>query len=189
MRVQSQLLKLIRSADIAPTKWKNGGGSTRTLVQCPAKSGLTDFGWRISIASIEQDGPFSSFAGIDRTLILLDGRGMLLDFDGRQVRVDASAPRIDFPGEAAPGCRLIDGPTTDFNLMWARKAGPAVLHSVQLLGEQERKAAPGCTLAAYLRSGHASSAVGELVPGDLLIGTGLSVSGQGELWWIDLPLI
>jgi environmental stress-induced protein Ves len=182
------MLDLIRSAEIAPTPWKNGGGSTRTLAQWPVESGLTDFSWRISIASIEQDGPFSSFDGVDRTLILLDGNGMQLDFAGRAVSVDPTTPRIDFPGEAAPGCRLIDGPTTDFNLMWARKTGTAVLHSVQLLGEQTRNAAPGRTLAAYLRSGHANSAAGELAPGDLLLGMRLSMSGQGELWWIELPL-
>jgi environmental stress-induced protein Ves len=188
MRVQSQLLKLIRSTDVTLTPWKNGGGSTRTLAQWPADSGLTDFSWRISIASIEQDGPFSSFDGVDRTLVLLDGQGMMLDFEGRPVRVDPSAPRVDFAGEDAPGCRLLDGPTSDFNLMWARKAGAARLTEQPFDGELRRDPTPGRILAAYLRAGRATSAVGAMHPGDLLLGTQLSVAGQGELWWIDLPL-
>ncbi len=184
--MQSQLA-LIRSADITPTPWKNGGGSTRTLALWPADSGMTDFAWRISVARIEQDGPFSSFDGVDRTLILLDGNGMLLDFAGRQVRVDRTTPRIDFAGEDAPDCRLLDGPTTDFNLMWARKSGPARLTEQQFEGELQRDATPDRNLAAYLRSGRADTAAGEMQPGDMLIGSSLRLKGQGELWWIDLP--
>lgn len=187
MRVQLQMLRLIRSADITPTPWKNGGGSTRTLAQWPAESSLSDFLWRISVARIERDGPFSGFAGVDRTLILLDGAGMLLDLAGRPTRVDPTTPRVDFAGEDAPGCRLIDGPTSDFNLMWARTAGPVGLSESFFDGEVERLAAPGRLLAAYLRAGSASTVAGEMQPGDLLLGARIRLSGQGEVWWMDLP--
>jgi environmental stress-induced protein Ves len=36
--------------------------------------------------------------------------------------IEADGPFSAFPGEAAPGCRLIDGPTRDLNLMLRRGA-------------------------------------------------------------------
>lgn len=181
------MLKLIRASDAPSMPWKNGGGSTVELACWPPGSGLGDFDWRISVASIERDGPFSAFAGIERTLILLDGAGMLLRWAERSQRVEAAHPRIDFAGEPGPDCRLLAGPTRDFNLMWRADLGPASLEVLPLRGVWSGTAHPGQRLALYLRSGWASSAAGPLQAGDLLHGEALAVDGQGEAWLMQLP--
>lgn len=100
------------------TRWKNGGGWTTEIAVEPADSDVgSGFDWRVSIAEIEQDGPFSPFPGVERDLFLLDGNGMDLLVDDREVRMDQPLQRIHFSGDSAVDCRLIDGPTRDFNVM------------------------------------------------------------------------
>ncbi|WP_305230098.1 HutD/Ves family protein, partial [Klebsiella pneumoniae] len=67
---------------IAASPWKNGGGSTREIACWPPGAGMEAFGWRISVATIDQPGPFSAFAGVDRQIMLLDGDGVHLRGEG-----------------------------------------------------------------------------------------------------------
>ncbi|HEX3638647.1 MAG TPA: HutD family protein [Paraburkholderia sp.] len=120
---------LIRGADLVAAPWKNGGGVTREVAAFPLHAGLDIFTWRVSIADVAQAGPFSRFAGIDRTLVLLSGAGMLLDETGdtdvHAVKTHALTQPLDiaqFAGEARIDARLVDGATRDFNLMVRRGA-------------------------------------------------------------------
>jgi environmental stress-induced protein Ves len=120
-------LTLIRGADLVAAPWKNGGGVTREVAAFPEGAGLDAFVWRVSVADVAQAGPFSRFAGIDRTLVLLSGAGMLLDeVDGaRGSTTHALTQALDmarFTGEAQIDARLVDGATRDFNLMVRRNA-------------------------------------------------------------------
>lgn len=102
--------------------WKNGGGSTAEVAIAPAGASVAGgFDWRLSIATIEQDGPFSAFAGYDRWITLLAGKGMILTVEGRAPHMlDRSFVPFPFSGDAATDCRLIDGRCEDLNLMVAR---------------------------------------------------------------------
>ena len=114
---------LIRGADLVASPWKNGGGVTREVAAYPLGAALDAFVWRVSVADVAQAGPFSRFAGIDRTLVLLSGAGMLLDEAGgatHALREPLDIAR--FEGETAIDARLVDGPTRDFNLMVRRGA-------------------------------------------------------------------
>ncbi|MEX3764187.1 HutD family protein [Paraburkholderia phenoliruptrix] len=118
---------LIRAAELVASPWKNGGGVTREVAAHPADAGLDAFVWRVSVADVAQAGPFSRFAGIDRTLVLLSGAGMLLDEaqSDNAVKTHALTRPLDiarFAGEARIDARLVDGPTRDFNLMVRRGA-------------------------------------------------------------------
>lgn len=102
--------------------WKNGGGTTREIVCHPAHSDMSHFNWRISIANIDQDGPFSSFEGIDRTIMLLRGQQVHLiakdgSFDHQLVR---PLEPFSFSGEVGLDCTLQAGSTQDFNVMTRR---------------------------------------------------------------------
>src|SRR5450830_1793080 len=70
---------LIPFASLTPSPWKNGGGSTTEIAVEPPGATLHSFEWRLSLASIAHDGPFSHFPGVDRSLALLDGPGLMLD--------------------------------------------------------------------------------------------------------------
>ncbi len=111
---------LIRCDRYQHQRWKNGLGWTREIIREPADE--ERFDWRISLADIDHDCPFSAFPDYRRSLLLLQGSGMVLGFrDGRECLLDQSLARIDFDGSDAPDCRLLAGPTRDFNLMWKPK--------------------------------------------------------------------
>jgi len=123
---------LIRSAELVAVPWKNGGGLTREVAAFPADAGLDTFVWRVSVADVAQAGPFSRFAGIDRTLVLLSGAGMLLDETQPDdtVKTHALTRPLDiarFSGETAIDARLVDGATRDFNLMVRRDSAQGEL--------------------------------------------------------------
>lgn len=98
--------------------WRNGGGWTEVLAQSP---GREPFAWRISVAEIERDGPFSDFSGYDRTIVAEDA-GFTLEFaDGQRVEVEPLIP-FSFAGERAVVCRLRGGTARAFNVMTLRGA-------------------------------------------------------------------
>ncbi|TWG84209.1 hypothetical protein L602_002800000080 [Cupriavidus gilardii J11] len=107
---------------IAPMRWKNGGGTTREIAVWPPSAGMDDFDWRISVADIAADGPFSAFPGVDRQIVLLEGTGVRLrardaSFDHR---LDTVGAPFAFAGDVAVDATLLDGPTRDFNVMTRR---------------------------------------------------------------------
>lgn len=100
--------------------WKNGGGETAEIAVFPPQAGLDDFGWRLSMARVAADGPFSCFEGIDRTLTILDGAGLDLTVESvRHVLTPDSAP-LRFPGDCPASADLLAGPVTDLNVMTRR---------------------------------------------------------------------
>ena len=114
-------MKLLRAADHRRMPWKNGGGETLEVAVFPPDAGIAGFDWRVSMAVVAEDGRFSAFPGIDRTLVLLDGGGMTLDIAGRGpvLLTPDSAPCV-FPGDVGTTATLDDGPITDLNVMTAR---------------------------------------------------------------------
>jgi environmental stress-induced protein Ves len=110
----------VRLADCPFVRWRNGGGRTRELLAWPHGA---DWQLRVSVAEIEADGPFSAFDGIDRCFAVLEGAGVVLSLPRGDVRLHAGDPALAFPGESAPGCRLIAGSTRDLNLMTRRAGG------------------------------------------------------------------
>lgn len=116
-------LRLVSPGSARNMPWRNGGGSTLEVATGPEMATLDDFAWRASIATVERDGPFSAFPGVDRTLVLLDGAGMRLATAGRDHVLDAPYAAVSFRGDDPAACTLIDGATRDFNFMWRRTAG------------------------------------------------------------------
>jgi environmental stress-induced protein Ves len=113
-------MKTVRLEDCPFLPWRNGCGRTRELLAWPRAD---DWLLRVSVAEIEADGPFSSFDGIERCFAVLAGAGVVLSLPRGDVRLHLGDPALVFPGEAAPLCRLIDGPTRDLNLMARRDGG------------------------------------------------------------------
>lgn len=108
---------LIPFASLSPIPWKNGGGSTTEIAIGPPESGFEDFEWRVSLATIEKDGAFSMFPGVDRTLALVEGHGMTLDIDGDPILITDGDPVVAFDGSSTVTAKLSRGGSTDFNAM------------------------------------------------------------------------
>lgn len=114
-------LQIAPLAGAAPQPWRNGGGVTRELLAWPAAA--DDWALRVSVAQIDSDGPFSSFAGVERWFAVVDGAGVALQFEGRRHELTPHSDPVCFDAAAAPGCKLLGGSTLDLNLMLRRDAG------------------------------------------------------------------
>ncbi len=119
-------IRLLRAADHRRMPWKNGLGVTLEIAR--DESGAEDvdrssgdFAWRLSIADVATDGPFSRFVKIDRHLLLIEGRGVRLAIDGTSRTLDRLYQPIAFAGESTTFCTLLDGPVRDFNVMVDRR--------------------------------------------------------------------
>ena len=101
---------IVDPATVVPEPWRNGRGTTRTLAVGP--------GWRVSLAELTEDGPFSTFSGRDRLFTPL-GEDFELVIDGAVVPAVRQHP-IAFPGEATVELRRLSAPTQALNLMTER---------------------------------------------------------------------
>lgn len=114
-------MRVLRATDYTRMPWKNGGGETLEIAVFPPGAGLEEFDWRVSTATVAADGPFSSFAGVDRTLSILSGAGLILSIDnGVPVILDRNSPPCSFPADKPTSARLLDGTITDLNVMTRR---------------------------------------------------------------------
>lgn len=113
-------MRLIRYSRLAAAPWKSGVGETREIALHPSRAGFDDFDWRLSIATIAEDGAFSTFPGIDRTLILLGGKGVILRLDDESEHVLRSGECMKFAGEQTVRSLLLEGAVQDLNIMFRR---------------------------------------------------------------------
>ncbi|WDE05226.1 HutD family protein [Thalassomonas viridans] len=114
------MINIISPSRFKTIPWKNGKGTTTELAISEGGT-LTDFDWRLSIASVAEDGDFSDFSGYLRNLILISGQGIELSHtQAGQTRVD-NLDRLltvsTFDGGCQTRGRLLGGAITDFNLM------------------------------------------------------------------------
>ena len=121
-----------RIESIAPERWRNGGGVTRTV----AHHGDD---WRVSIAEVERDGPYSRFDGIARISLVLRGHGVELR-SGEDAIVLKPFEAVEYEGGANWRATLVDGPVTALNVMTragiCRARVQAIVHPVVI--------GPGC---------------------------------------------
>jgi environmental stress-induced protein Ves len=176
--------------------WKNGGGVTREVAAYPAGSDTNNFTWRVSVADIDAGGPFSTFPGIDRTLVLLAGKGMeLVQDDGVTYSLKAPLDMARFAGETAISARLFDGPTRDLNVMVRREHGSA---TVKAFTAPADVSVSGTTLLLYCVDGDVLVTLGgadpiRLPPGatlpvDATTVTRCGIAGRGHVLFITITL-
>jgi environmental stress-induced protein Ves len=122
---------ILRASSYRTVPWKNGGGVTREILREPPEP--TPFDWRLSLATIDAAGPFSTFEGYHRTLVLVSGAGVELDF-GQQGRARLTAPGqvAAFDGAWQTSCTLLDGRSTDLNLIVSKERMRSTIECLQL---------------------------------------------------------
>lgn len=107
-------MQILSRADFHTQPWKNGGGITHEVARADRDGALL---WRLSIAEVAADGPFSPFPGLSRVLTVTDGAGLWLDTPRGRITARPLRP-VHFPGDLPVNCRRIDGGVTDFNLIY-----------------------------------------------------------------------
>ncbi|MXG92013.1 HutD family protein [Nocardioides flavescens] len=111
-------MTVVRAEQGRTVPWRNGLGTTRELARVPDSD---DWHWRLSIATSTGPAEFSSFPGVDRELLLLEGEALELRFaDGRTVGLGVGE-RVRFAGEDAVVGVPVGGVTHQVNLMWRRE--------------------------------------------------------------------
>lgn len=143
----------LTSGDYAIMPWKNGGGTTTEIAIHPRDTGVRGvFLWRLSIADVASDGPFSRFSGYDRHIMLIEGSGMTLDAggDGRIV-LDRKFQPQRFSGDWTVKGSLRDGPVRDFNLMVWRSFANSRLTVLEIKGRHEFGESGATTLIHVLQ--------------------------------------
>jgi uncharacterized protein len=118
MSGDSPTLRVLRAEHHRRMPWRNGGGVTSEVASSPPEADLADFDWRISIADVQAGGPFSAFAGVDRTILLIEGEWMALTVDGRRHRFGLREP-FAFDGGGETQCE-VPVPSRDLNVMTRR---------------------------------------------------------------------
>lgn len=99
--------------------WRDGGGVTTEIAIEPAEASVSDaFAWRLSSARVEASGPFSRFPGCLRTLVLLDGAGLVLTVGSRTLLLDAFEWPVHFAGDDDTRATLLQGGCIDLGLIW-----------------------------------------------------------------------
>ncbi len=152
--------------------WKNGGGLTYEMWRDPP--GVDAFRCRLSVARIEACGPFSDFSGYQRSLVLLQGDGLYLDFaDGERRGLAHVGEMTRFGGGRRVTGRLAAGPTMDLNLMVAQGAACDGGRVLSLAAAQARVGATGGTTLLVCIAGRIRVRWGEqqdeLRPWDLAV--------------------
>jgi len=171
--------------------WKNGGGETVEIAVSPENAGLAGFDWRVSMATVATDGPFSIFPGIDRTLAILDGNGMVLDIEGSTpVLLTTASDPLAFPADIPVAARLQDGAITDLNVMTRRDGLAHRLVRIDVDGSSTLPLPPSTCL--FLCHGGALSfrrggETGALADGDALLiedaaAIALEVDGEAKCY-------
>lgn len=138
-------MKLIRAADCRTTPWKNGGGSTTEIAVSPPDASLDNFDWRVSMARVATDGPFSEFAGIDRTLAVVTGQGLVLTIgDNPDLELSIDSDPARFVGDTPTSARLRAGEIVDLNVMTRRGR---IAHQLLPIREAASYDLDGCDVA------------------------------------------
>lgn len=111
-------MRLLPSSHPKRMPWKNGRGSTLELVTDAREDGT--FTWRLALADVPEPGPFSSYPGLDRSIVLVAGAGLTLEGPEGVREVPALGLGLAFAGEE-PVVATPRGPSVrDANLMMAR---------------------------------------------------------------------
>jgi uncharacterized protein len=158
-------ISLIRWDDHQLVPWKNGLGMTREVANGHRPDG--SMLWRVSLATVDRDGPFSDFTGYKRVIMMLEGEGMRLDFGSHGTAwLERPFVPVVFDGAWLTSATLMDGPTRDLNVVTAQQDAASeveVLPVAKALDIEGR----GLTLVHVLR-GSIAAAADTLDTGDTL---------------------
>jgi len=123
------MITIVPKSDFRTVPWKNGKGQTIELAINEGGS-LVQFDWRLSMATVVEDGEFSNFSGYHRNLVLIEGNGLTLTHD--IIHTDRLTKLLDFAsfdGGSNTQAQIINGAIKDFNIMTAKQKCHAIVQT------------------------------------------------------------
>ncbi|GHC50661.1 HutD/Ves family protein [Neogemmobacter tilapiae] len=173
------MFEILTPAQFLTSPWRNGGGVTHEIAKAEQDGRWL---WRLSVAEVASDGPFSHFPGMARILTVIEGAGMVLDTPDGPLAAQPLHP-VGFSGETSVVGRLLNGQIRDLNVIYDPLRVRAEVRLWQ--GEAVQSHDRGMTGLFALSDGvHAN---GQTVPeGAMVLGHGFTLQGgQGLLLHLD----
>jgi len=131
-------MRILKSNEYRRMPWRNGRGETAEVAISPTGATLDDFDWRVSMARIDGDGPFSIFPQTDRTLAVLRGDGLCLSIAGSSpLELTRDSEPLSFPGDVAAAATLLGATVTDLNVMTRRERSTHSMRRLRIAGSVE----------------------------------------------------
>lgn len=171
----------LTEADYRRMPWANGRGTTVEMVRVDKPDG--GLLWRLSRASVVEDGPFSLFPGLERNLTVISGHGFRLVGPGISLDCRPLVP-VAFPGDLPIQAEATGGrPSDDFNVMTDRSLP---LPAVTVVRDGAVLEAGG-TLCLFALGAVAVAGVA-MAPHDLLVTDRLArIEGDAPVIAVRLP--
>lgn len=110
-------MKIQRSDEHVAMPWANGRGTSYEIASDRNEAG--EWTWRLAMAPVHEDGPFSRIECVNRFLAVIEGAGMTLLVDRKKLQCQPFQV-VQFRGEAVTEAVLLNGPILDINLMIRR---------------------------------------------------------------------
>lgn len=191
------LATLLKAETHRQMPWKNGGGVTVEIAIYPEDASVDDFDWRVSTASVAQDGAFSKFENVDRTLSVLSGDALVLEVEDKVVQLSQQSQPFSFAADATTYARLTGGAITDLNVMTRRGHFIHQVHDLRITGAITQILS-SATCLIYCGEGALTVQLGtecwQLSQQDCLVlsdpaGSGAMISGAGRGFLISLERV
>jgi environmental stress-induced protein Ves len=175
------MIRHLRQSDFKSMPWANGKGTTLELARADQDGVML---WRLSRASVVEDGDFSVFPVVERNLTVITGPGFDLKFSDRTLTAAPLMP-VAFAGDEACRAVGVSAPSDDFNVMSARhlpKPQVRVINGSEALE-------PAALVAVYALTA-ARVEDRDMVAGDLLFTNGSALNHfSGQAIIVRLPEI
>lgn len=137
------MIRHLSPKDFRTMPWANGKGVTVELARADRDGQMQ---WRLSRASVVENGEFSIFPGVERNLTVLTGPGFDLVGSGVHLAARPFGP-VAFAGDIALRAEGVTAPSDDFNVMTARSLPRP---EVRVLRAPQRVTPPqGALIALY----------------------------------------
>lgn len=149
-------MRRLTPGDYRQMPWRNGGGTTTEITIAPEERSTAGarFLYRVSIANVATDGPFSRFDGYDRHIMLLSGAGMTLDCgEHGTIELGPIDEPHTFSGDWEVRGALRDGAVRDFNVIVDRAAASSSLQVRTLVAAEVVACAPGTVCILHVIEG------------------------------------
>ena len=175
------MFKILSPGKFISSSWKNGGGITREIARSHPGD---DWVWRISIAEVTTDGPFSKFDGMSRILTVIEGKGVDLKSSDGVIAARLLKP-VFFSGETDILSNLVNGEIKDLNIIFDHTKITAEVNLLK--GPMIKNIGVGgfgfLALGGHIFAGSQLLKVGEFVLGSN-ISLNLNTGGYGL--WVSL---
>jgi environmental stress-induced protein Ves len=180
---------ILRADEHRAMPWANGAGVTYQVATFPEVADLSTFSWRISMADVPEDGPFSAFPGVDRILTVLGPGDLRLFVNDEELLAPRHVP-IAFSGDDVVRAELINGPITDLNVMTRRGNCTATVQVHQGSEPITLEPLPDLTQVIVILDGAVTLLDDDLGPRDVVfIREGTHLSGDGHFALITITEI